>query len=73
MTKRTHVAAVVIALAGLAGACGGGGGGSDTHAPPAAKIDPNASGAIVSPINKARTQANNLEQQQQQVEQQGGG
>jgi hypothetical protein len=72
MTNRTRVAALALCLAGLAGACGGGGG-SDTHAPPAAKIDPDASGAVVSPINRARTQAGNLEQQQQQVEQQGGG
>jgi hypothetical protein len=72
MTNRTRFAAAVVAIVGLAGACGGGGT-SDTHAPPAAKIDPNAGGYIGGPVNGAKTQASNLNQQQQQVEQQSGG
>jgi hypothetical protein len=64
-------AALVLAVAGLAGACGSGGG--DTQAPPAAKVDPNANGYVGGPINQAKTQASNLTQQQQQVEQQTGG
>jgi hypothetical protein len=71
MTTRTRVVALALCLAGLAGACGGSD--SETHAPPGANVDPNASGAVVSPINRAQTQASNLEQQQQQVEQQSGG
>jgi hypothetical protein len=63
-------AALVLALAGLAGACGTG---SDTHAPPAAKVDPNADGYVGGPINQAKTQASDLTEQQRQVEQQGGG
>ncbi|MDQ1374293.1 MAG: hypothetical protein QOJ09_1631 [Actinomycetota bacterium] len=72
MTNRTRVAAVVVAIVGLAGACGGGGG-TETHAPPAAKIDPKAGGYIGGPVNGAKTQASNLDQSQQQLEQQTGG
>ena len=72
MTNRTRIAAVVVAIVGLAGACGGGGG-SETHAPPAAKIDPNARGYVGGPVNGAKTQVSNLNQQQHQLEQQTGG
>lgn len=70
MRHLIRIAAVVVAL--VAGACGGGGS-SETHAPPAAKIDPNAGGYIGGPVNRARTQVSNLNQQQQQLEQQTGG
>jgi hypothetical protein len=72
MTNRIRVAAVVVAFVGLAGACAGGTG-TDSHAPPAAKIDPNATGNVVNPINQARTQASNQDQQTRQLEQQTGG
>ena len=64
----------------LLGACGGGGGGGGassttptTTPAPGAKIDPNATGYIGGPVNKAKAVANQSEQRDAQLEQQGSG
>ncbi len=62
------VLTTLLALTGCAG------GGEDEPAgrsePPAARIDPNADGPVVGPINRARRSADNVERRQQQIEQQ---
>ena len=63
----------------LFGACGGGSGGagagsssaSTTTPAPGANVDPNSTGYIGGPVNKAKAVANQSEQHDAQVEQQG--
>ena len=63
-----------VALTGLLALAGCAGDGEDEPAgrsgPPAARIDPNAGGPVVGPLNRARRAADNAEQRQQQIEEQ---
>jgi hypothetical protein len=78
-SRRWRQVVVWAVLAGCAtfglGACGGGDGGGGDPAPaaPGANVDPNADGVVGGSINKAKGVANDAEERDAQLEQQGGG
>ena len=72
----TAAALSALAAASLLGACGGGdsdsGSSTATTAPaPGANVDPNATGYVGGSINKAKAVANQSDERNAQVEQQG--
>jgi hypothetical protein len=78
-TARLATAGLGLALVLGTAACGGSGstgtaGTTATTTPaPGANVNPNASGYVNTPVNKARTAVTNLNQYQHQEEQQTGG
>jgi ABC-type uncharacterized transport system auxiliary subunit len=69
-TPRRMVVVAAVLGAVVLGACGGGGAkpaSTSTPAAPGANVDPNANGTFTGPINKAKTTATNVNNQQQQL------